>query len=153
ARTKIVKLPPLKIVDNLPQFFQVGLITSIGYREASEMAEKYLKGKTFHTSGGRYKIQVQKTNLYGQEENLIIHAGLSGSIRADIYLQGTPKYDPRSRYLYLEKLEYGCNTRNVLDKAGNSLLHRTNAKMMREAVVFPITEELDKLTNTLRETT
>jgi|SRR5690606_4567218 len=152
ARTKIVKLPPLKIVDNLPQFFQVGLITSIGYREASEMAEKYLKGKTFHTSGGRYKIQVQKINLYGQEENLIIHAGLSGSIRGDIYLRGTPKYDPRSRSLYLENLEYDLNTRNVLVKAANWLLHGTFLKMMREALVFPITEELDNLTNTLRET-
>lgn len=152
VRSKIVKLPPLKIVDNLPQFFQVGLVSSIGYQDASQMAEEYFKGKTFDFSGGRYKIRIKKINLYGQNESLIIHASLSGSINGDIYLRGIPRYDPESRSVHLDDLQYDLNTRNVLIKAANWLLHGKLLKMMREAMVFPIGEQLDSLVDTLRGT-
>ncbi len=150
VRSRIVKLPPLKIVDNLPQSFNIGLISSISYQEASRLAEAYFKDKTYYFSGNRYSVQIRKIELYGQEERLVIKAGLSGSISGNIYLKGIPRYDPASQTIYLEDLEYDLNTRNVLIKAANWLLHAKFLRMMKEAMVFPIAEELGALTETIR---
>lgn len=150
VRSKIVKLPPLKTVDNLPQSFNIGLISSISYEEASVMAEKYFKDKTFYFSNNRYSIQIKNIRLYGQNERLVINAGLSGSINGHVFLTGVPKYDPATQSLFLEDLEYDLNTRNVLIKAANWLLHAKFLKMMREAMVFPIGDQLNTLTETIR---
>lgn len=150
ARSRIVKLPPLRIVDNLPQSFNIGLITSISYQEASRVAEAYFKDKTYYFSGNRYSVQIRKIDLYGQNERLVIKAGLSGSINGNIYLKGIPRYDPVRQTIYLEELEYDLNTRNVLVKAANWLLHAKFLRMMKEAMVFPIAEELGTLTDTIR---
>ncbi len=150
ARSRIVKLPPLKIVDNLPQSFNIGLISSISYQEASKIAEAYFKDKTYYFSGNKYSVQIRKIELYGQEERLVIKAGLSGSINGNIYLKGIPRYDPVSQTVYLEELEYDLNTRNVLIRAANWLLHAKFLRMMKEAMVFPIAEQLGTLTETIR---
>ena len=152
VRTRIVKLPPLRIVDNLPHSFNIGLISSISYQEASRIAESYFNDKTYRFSGNRYAVQVRKIELYGQDEHLIIKAGLSGSINGNIYLKGIPQYNAVSQTIYLEELEYDLNTRNVLIKAANWLLHAKFLRMMKEAMVFPIAEELGTLTETIRGT-
>jgi hypothetical protein len=151
-RSKIVKLPPLTIVDNLPQSFQIGLISSISYEDASRMAEGFLKDKTYYFSGNRYSIQIKGIQLYGQSDQLIINASLSGSISGSVYLKGKPTYDPVSQSLFLDELEYDLNTRNVLIRAANWLLHGKFLKMMREAMVFPIGDQLNTLTETVRAT-
>lgn len=152
VRSRIVKLPPLKIVDNLPQSFNLGLISSISYEEASRMAEAYFKDKTYYFSGNRYSVQIRKISLYGQGEQLVINAGLSGSIKGNIYLKGVPRFDPATQTLYLENLQYDLDTRNVLIKAANWLLHGKFLKMMQETMVFQIGDELTTLTETVRAT-
>ncbi|WP_345026656.1 DUF4403 family protein [Ravibacter arvi] len=152
VRSTVVKLPPLKIVDNLPQLFNIGLISSISYEEASKMAEEYFRDKTYYFSGKKYSVRIKEIELYGQEDHLIIKAGLLGSITGNVYLRGVPQFDPVTKSVYLDQLEYDLDTRSVLIKAANWLLHGKFLRMMREAMVFPVGKEMDSLTESVRTT-
>ncbi len=152
VRSVAVKLPPLKIVDKLPHSFQIGLISAISYEEAAVMASAYFKGRNFSFSNGKYNLQINSIDLFGQDEQLVIKAGLTGSLRGYLYLKGIPHYDPGTKLVTLRDVEYDLDTRNVLVKAANWLLHARFTRMMKEALVFPVGEQLDALTTTIRQT-
>jgi hypothetical protein len=145
------KLPNLQIVDKVPENFKIGLISLVSYEEASRLATKNFAGKTFSFVKGRYNVQVTSIEMYGQNDRLVIKANLQGSINGFIYLKGTPFYDPQTQMLTLKGLDYDLDTKNTMIKTANWLLQGKFSKMMENALVFPVGEQISQTKKTVQD--
>ena len=136
-------LPDLTVVPTVKDDFRVGIIGEATYPEIAELAKKQLIGKAFTFREGVYSVTITDLDLYGQNDNLIIKAGLTGSVTGDIYLRGQPYYDPQTRSVSLRNLSYDIDTRNVLQKAASWLLKSTLAKTLEKNLTFPVGEQIE----------
>ncbi|MDF7819267.1 DUF4403 family protein [Runella sp. MFBS21] len=146
-----LNIPPLIVTNDIPQGFQIGLIGTLPYEEASKLAASQFVGKTFDFKEGKYKIEVTSVDIYGQNEKLIIKAGLKGSINGVIYLKGTPFYDASTKLLSLKNVDYDLNTHSVLVKTANWLLQGRFAKQIEQQFVFPVGTQVEEAQKAIRQ--
>lgn len=135
-------LPQLQILDKVPGNFKIGLISLISYEEASRLASKNFSGKSYSFVKGQYTVQVTGIEMYGQNERLVIKVNLTGSMNGYIYLKGVPYYDPVTQMLSLKDLDYDLDTKNSIIRTANWLLQGKFSKMMENALVFPVGEQI-----------
>ena len=138
-----VPLPDLLVVDKIPQEFRVGLISVIPYREATRLAKAKFVGEKYSFNDGKYSVEVTNLEMYGQDEFLIIKAGLRGSVNGIVYLRGIPHYDPKTQNLSLIDLDYDLETRNVLFKTAGWLLQSKFSKILEKQFVFPVGNQIE----------
>lgn len=143
-------LPHLERVEKIPGEFRVGLISVVPYREAARLAKAEFVGKEFSFNNDNYKVEITDIDLYGQDEHLIIKAGLKGSINGTIYLRGVPHYDPATKNLSLKGVDYDLETRNVILKTAGWLLQGKFSKMIERQFVFPIGEQIGTAQRTIQ---
>ncbi|MFN8345785.1 MAG: DUF4403 family protein [Spirosomataceae bacterium] len=146
-----VTVPDLIVTTDIPHGFQIGLIGVVPYEEATKFAAAQFVGKTFEFKNGNYKIEVTGIDIYGQNDKLVIKAGLKGSINGVIYLKGIPHYDPKTRMLSLKNVDYDLNTRSVLVQTANWLLQGRFVKQIEEEFVFPVGEQMDEAQKAIRQ--
>ncbi len=144
-------LPDLTVVPTVNDDFRVGIIAEATYPEVAELAKKQLVGKSFSFRDGAYTITITDLDLYGQNDNLIIKAGITGSVTGDIYLRGQPYYDPQTKSVALRNLTYDLDTKNLLQRAASWLLQSTLAKTMEKNMSFPIGEQIDAIKQSVQE--
>jgi len=147
----VTNVPNLIVTTDMSEGFQIGLIGIVPYEEASKFASTQFVGKTFDFSNGKYKIEVTSIAIYGQNDKLVIQAGLKGSINGTIYLKGVPHYDAVTRMLSLKNVDYDLNTRSVLIQTANWLLQGRFAKQMEQQFVFPLGNQIDEAQKTIRQ--
>jgi hypothetical protein len=140
----IKDIPNLTISSDIPTGFQIGLIASLPYTEATRFAAAEFVGKTFEFKDGQYKVEVTNIDIYGQNEKLVIKAGLKGSINGNIYLKGVPQYDPKTRALVLKNLDYDLDTRSVLVKTANWLLQGRFIKQLEQQFTLPLGGQIEE---------
>lgn len=144
-------VPNLIITTDVPHGFQIGLIGVVPYEEASKFAAAQFIGKTFDFKEGKYKIEVTSIDIYGQNDKLVIKAGLKGSINGVIYLKGIPYYDNNTRMLSLKNVDYDLDTRSVLIQTANWLLQGKFAKQIEQQFVFPVGPQVDEAQKAIRQ--
>jgi len=147
----VTDLPDLTVVSIVEDDFRVGIIGEATYPEVAELAKKQLIGKSFSFREGAYSITLTDLDLYGQDDNLIIKAGISGSVTGDIYLRGQPYYDAQTRSVTLKNLTYDLDTRNLLQKAASWLLKSTLAKTIEKNMSFPVGDQIDAVKKSMQE--
>jgi uncharacterized membrane-anchored protein YjiN (DUF445 family) len=131
--------------------FRVGIISEATYPEVADLAKKQLIGKSFTFREGAYSVTVTDLDLYGQNDNLIIKAGITGSVTGDIYLRGQPYYDAQSRSVTLKNLTYDLETKNLLQKAASWLLKSSLAKTIEKNMTFPVGNQIDAVRQSVQE--
>lgn len=149
--SSIPKLPDLMIVNKVSEDFKIGLISLVSYEEAARLATARFSGEKFSFLGGKYNVEVTSVEMYGQNEKLIIKAGLKGSISGNIYLKGIPYYDPVSQKLSLKGLDYDLDTRNTIVKTAGWLLQGQFSRMMESKMVFPVGEQITDAKTTIQK--
>ncbi|GAA4398420.1 hypothetical protein GCM10023187_09060 [Nibrella viscosa] len=145
-----VTLPNLVVVKQIPDNFQIGILSEATYEEAAKIAAGEFVGKTFSFSNDKYTIAISDIDLYGQNDNLIIKAGLTGSITGNIYLRGKPYYDAQTKTVSLKDLTYDLDTRSLLQRAANWLLQGTFARMMEKQFTIPVGGQIDEVRNAVQ---
>ncbi len=133
-----VSLPDLTVVPQIKDDFQIGLLSEVSYPEAARLVSQAFVGQTFKFSNDRYAITLTDIDLFGQDDNLIVKAGLKGTINGTIYLRGRPYYDPRTKTISLKDLKYDLDTRNVLFKSAGWLLQDTFARTLEKQLTIPV---------------
>lgn len=133
-----VSLPDLTVVNQVKDDFQIGLLSEVSYPEAAKLAADEFVGKSFAFSNDRYRITLTSMDLYGQNDNLIIKAGLKGTISGDVYLRGRPYYDAGSQTISLKDLKYDLETSNVLQRSASWLLQGTFARTLEKQLTIPV---------------
>ncbi len=147
----VTDLPDLTVVPTVKDDFRVGIISEATYLEVAELAKKQVVGKSFAFREGAYSVTVTDLDLYGQNDNLIIKAGLTGSVTGDIYLRGQPYYDAQTRAVTLKNLTYDLETKNLLQKAASWLLKSALAKTIEKNLTFPVGDQIDVVRQSVQE--
>ena len=145
-----VTLPNLVAVKEVPSQFQVGLLAEATYPEVANVAAQEMVGKKFGFSDNRYSVTITDMDVYGQNDNLIIKAGLKGSVDGHIFLRGKPYYDAATKTISLHELTFDLETRSLLQRTAGWLLKGTLARTMEKNLVFPVGPQLDELRKTLQ---
>ncbi|MFD2569294.1 DUF4403 family protein [Spirosoma soli] len=146
-----VSLPDLTVVSQVRDDFQIGLLSEASYQEAAKLAAEEFVGKTYRFNNDRYNVTITSMDMFGQNESLIIKAGLKGTINGDIYLRGRPYYDPKEQTISLKDLKYDLDTRNVLQRSASWLLQGTFTKTLEKNLTIPVGSQLVDLQKRLQE--
>lgn len=146
-----VSLPDLTVVSHVKDDFQIGLLSEASYQEAARLAAEEFVGKSFSFSDNRYNITITSMEMYGQNDNLIIKAGLKGTISGDIYLSGRPNYDAKDQTISLKELKYDLDTKNILQQSASWLLKGTFARTLEKQLTIPIGSQLADMQKLLQE--
>jgi len=152
AVAPVQKLPDLRIVDKVQDDFKIGLISLVSYEDAARLATRQFAGEKFSFLGGKYHVEVTSIEMYGQNDRLVIKAGLKGSISGDIYLKGIPYYDPATQQLSLKSLDYDLDTKNSIVRTAGWLLQGQFSRMMEKRMVFPVGGQIADAKNTIQKT-
>jgi len=146
-------LPDFKLAKTLDNSFTINLLADISYKSADTLAKQFLKGKTF--TQDKKSVTVTNIKVYGNNNKMVIGATLAGSLNGIIYFTGKPVYDSATATVKIAELDFELETKNVLLKTANWLLHNKFIKMIEPSLVFPLGEKLaesktliqNKLTN------
>ncbi|MCE6989344.1 DUF4403 family protein [Dyadobacter sp. CY323] len=149
--SSVQKLPDLQIVPKVPEDFKIGLISLVSYEDAARLATTKFRGEKFSFLGGKYHVEVTGVEMYGQNDKLVIKASLEGNITGDIYLKGTPFYDPLTQQLSLKGLDYDLNTKNAIVQTAGWLLQGQFSRMVEKRMVFPVGEQISVAKKTIQK--
>lgn len=130
----------LKAVDKLPDEFKANVAAFAPYSYASEVVSKNFSGQKFE-SGGK-SVTVNKVDLWGKDGKMIVALNLSGSVNGDFYLTGIPAYNPQTKEIYLDQVDFVLDSKSKLLKVGNWLAHGLILKKMSDACRFSIASQL-----------
>ncbi len=121
--------------------FVANVHTDMPYTEADSLVKLQLVGKEFLQAGK--KIKIEDVHLFGQNDKLVIETKLSGDFSGNIFLTGIPKYDPLTRTIMLEEMDFELKTKNFLAKSANWLFHKGLVSLMEKNSKIPIGQNLD----------
>ena len=136
--TKII----LKPVASIPENTTVSVVAVSTYESASKIVTKNFQGQEF-ASGSR-KIVVQKVDLWQKDGKMIIALDILGSINGTIYLSGIPNYNPITKEIYFDQMDYVLNTKGILTKSANWLLQGTILRKIQENCRYSIKGNLEE---------
>ena len=141
-------LPSLVSSPAVPDHFKIGLVADLSHAEALRLASENLLGKTFNY--GSYAVTVNSLDLWGDERELIIKAGLSGSLSGFVYFRGLPYYEAATQTISLKNFDYDLETRSVLFKTANWLLQGRLSRSFQEAFTFSVGPQLNTAKATIQ---
>lgn len=137
-RNKIV----LKPVAKMPDSFHANIVAVSTYQDASAVLTKNFKGQEF--GSGNKKVNVQNVALWHKEGKMIIALDLLGSVNGTIYLSGFPQYNPTTKEIYFDKLDYALQTKSALLKTANWLASGLILKKIQESCRYSIQPNLEE---------
>lgn len=138
TKDKVVLRPSTNITDKV--LINVAAVSS--YEDASRVMNENFKGKEF-ISGNR-KITVQNVAIWHKKDKMIIALDLTGSINGKVYLSGFPKYNPQTKELFFEDLDYALETKSKLMKTANWLAQGVILNKIRENCKYSIQPNLEE---------
>ena len=128
-------LPELKITSRIDEGLKVSLLADLPFAEINQEANRQLAGKIF--TEGKYTVRIEDVSLFGNGGNLIVAAGVSGSIEGTIYLAGQPWFDKATSSLRVRNIDFDVQTKNVLVRSASWLLHGGITSKIADALTFP----------------
>ena len=137
-KTKIIS----KAVSKIPSDFNASVAAVSTYESASRIMTKNFLGQEF--GSGKRKITVQKVDLWYKDGKMIIALDMLGSVNGTIYLAGIPKYNPETKEIYFDELDYVLNTKGILTRTANWLLQGMILNKIKENCKYSIKPNLDE---------
>jgi Domain of unknown function (DUF4403) len=134
-------LPPLQEEAVTGEGYEFYFQTKIPYQAIEAEAKKQLIGEVFQD--GNRKVKIEDIRIYGQNNQLVVNALLSGSYKGSIYLIGRPVYNEDKGVLELADFDFELSTRQYLKKSMAWLLQRTLKKQFQESLNYPVKQDLE----------
>jgi hypothetical protein len=158
ARLKAGGAPSLIDPEKDPQFalqhqqrkdsLRIPIHTEIPWAQAERIATQNIVGKTFGSKG--QEVSVQAIELYGQDDQLIISAKLSGNYKGTVHLRGRPWLNLQKNQVELADLDFDMHTRNVLHRSAAWLFKANIRSSLEKALVFPLEEDIGMVSREIR---
>jgi hypothetical protein len=130
-----------KAVSKIPNKLTASVAAISTYESASRIISKNFQGKEF--GSGKRKITVQKVALWQKDTKIIVALDMTGSIDGTIYLSGIPNYNPISKEIYFDQMDYVLNSKGILTRTANWLLQGTILKKIQESCRYSVKENLE----------
>lgn len=132
----------LKPVSKMPEKISAVVAAVSTYENASKVITKNFQGQVF--GDGSRKVTVQKVDLWNKDGKIIVALDMTGSINGTIYLSGIPNYNPVTKEIYFEQMDYILNTKSVLMKTANWLAGGMILKKIQENCRYSIQPNLEE---------
>lgn len=132
----------LKAVSKMPDKVNLMVAAVSTYESASRVITKNFSGQEF--GEGNKKVKVQKVDLWGRDGKMIIALDLVGTINGTIYLSGYPSYNPATKEIYFDQLDYVLNTKGLLTKTANWLAQGYILRKIQETCRYSIAENMEE---------
>ena len=137
------RLPPLEKEKDERDTFNIFILARAPYDELNDVLKKNLKGKEFEIKGR--KVKIQNAIVYGSEEHLVLKADVRGAAKGTVYFRGKPKYDATCDTFTVDDFDFDVNTRAVLVKTADWLLHGNIKEEIQEKLKFPLENQIQSL--------
>lgn len=152
ARPRIVAgAAPPRIAGRLPSFsistavadrgFHIALATELSFEYLGKELTKKLTGASSRIRG-EY-ISVEKVRVSGSENSIVLAVSIKGTVKGTVYLTGTPVYDESTRSLAVRNVEYTLETKQVLAKLADWMLHSGLRDSLAERASWSVGERID----------
>ena len=131
-----------KTVIKMPENTTATIAAISTFESASRIITKNFQGKEF-VSGSR-KIIIQNVNLWQKDSKMIVELEMTGSLNGAIYLSGTPNYNPITKEIYFDNMDYVLNTKGILTRTANWLLGGVILKKIQANCRYSIQSNLEE---------
>jgi hypothetical protein len=139
------QIPPLQLVKEIPDEFAVGVSGQVSHEYAAQVLTEKFVNQTFSFSEGKYEITLTSIDLYGNGENIVVKADMTGSVDGTIFLTGKPYFDPETQSVGLLNLDYDLDTKNKLIKTASWLAKGKFVRTMQEALKIPLGDKIEEV--------
>ncbi len=132
----------LKPISKMPNTLDANLVAVSTYADASRIMNKNFQGKEFGTDSK--KVTVQNVNIWHKNGKMVIALDLLGSLNGTIYLNGFPQYNPETKEIFFDQLDYAIDTKNKLIRTANWLASGLVLRKMQQTCRYTIKPNLDE---------
>ena len=138
-----VPLPDFAEHQPAARGFRISMVAELPYTTADRLLAENLVGRQFEVRGRT--VRVRGAHLYAAGRRLVLRVGLAGDARGTLYFVGTPRYDPVAQLVTVPDLDFSVETRNVLGRSADWLLHDRLRDQVRAAARFPVGEQVSRI--------
>lgn len=132
----------LKPVTKIPNQINANIAAISSYVDASKIMTKNFAGQEF--GSGSKKVTVQNVEIWHKDKKMVIALDVLGSVNGTIYLNGFPQYNPQTKEIYFEKLDYVLDTKSKLMRTASWLAQGLILKKMQESCRYSIQPNLEE---------
>ncbi|GGE97764.1 DUF4403 family protein [Flavobacterium limi] len=132
----------LKPIAKIPNQITTNIAAISSYVDASKIMTKNFAGQEF--GSGSKKVTVKNVEIWHKDGKMVIALDILGSVNGTIYLNGFPQYNPKTKEIYFEKLDYVLDTKSKLMRTANWLAQGFILKKMEENCRYSIQSNLDE---------
>ncbi|HSK12366.1 MAG TPA: DUF4403 family protein [Phnomibacter sp.] len=140
---------PLPDLTDLSQRggFSLFIAQLLPYDSLSALLNEQASGKEFTAGKGLLKktVRIDSLRLLGGGEKIFIKAYLSRAIKGVVYLEGKLVWDPNSRVLDVQEMDFELKSQQLLVRSAAWLLDGTIEKKLKEYTRFDLGERGDTL--------
>lgn len=132
----------LKPVAKIPNQITTNIAAISSYVDASKIITKNFAGQEF--GSGSKKVTVKNVEIWHKDGKMVIALDVLGSVNGTIYLNGFPQYNPQTKEIYFDKLDYVLDTKSKLMRTANWLAQAFILKKMEESCRYSIQPNLEE---------
>lgn len=132
----------LKAVTKIPNQITTNIAAISSYVDASKIMTKNFAGQEF--GSGSKKVTVKNVEIWHTNGKMVIALDVLGSVDGTIYLNGFPQYNPQTKEIYFDKLDYVLDTKSKLMRTANWLAQGYILKKMEENCRYSIQPNLEE---------
>jgi len=132
----------LKPVNKIPNQITTNIAAISTYLDASKIMTKNFAGQEF--GSGSKKVTVKNVEIWHKDGKMVIALDVLGSVNGTLYLNGFPQYNPQSKEIYFDKLDYVIDTKSKLMRTASWLAQGLILKKMQESCRYSIQPNLEE---------
>jgi hypothetical protein len=126
--------------------FNIYLEAALQYDSLSNVLNSYMVNKRFDLSEGILKkyIIIKDTKISGTENgDMNIQIEFTGSFNGTVLFTGTPEYNPETKTVVVNNLDYDLHTKNFLLKTAKWLFNKKIKSELKQYTTFSLKEYYD----------
>ncbi|MDX6183546.1 DUF4403 family protein [Flavobacterium sp. Fl-77] len=132
----------LKPIDKIPNQIAANIAAISTYADASKIMTQNFAGQEF--GSGNKKVTVQNVAIWHKDSKMIIALDMMGTVNGTVYLTGFPQYNPKTKEIYFDKLDYVLDTKSKLQRTASWLAQGYIIKKMEESCRYSIQPNLEE---------
>jgi hypothetical protein len=140
-------LPPLQLGQPAAtEGLHLRLPLLVSYEELNRRLIPQVVGEEIRPPVGA-PIKVTDLQVYGSGDQLIAAVVVSGGVNGTLYLAGRPSLDPTTQVLEFREFDFTMETKNVLAKATNRMMHRAILEQVLPDTKLDLRDHFEDLRN------
>ena len=116
-------VPPTPLLKSTPleKGFNLNLLASFSIDKLNQFSKD--KFNDFKQTIDSKLVEIENVKLYQSDDKLVVQANLVKPFKGKLYFWGTPKLDTLSSILSFENLTYTSDSKSIVSKFANWLIH------------------------------